>query len=84
MIFFRYWTNWATGWISEPVSQSPHRFTHLSGFLNYSYNSNTYDQKNVVIFNLRASPRGRTKSTCLFHSFICADEFYFKTHIQET
>jgi hypothetical protein len=36
MVFCNYWTSWATGWTSEPVSLSPHRFTHRSGFLNYA------------------------------------------------
>jgi hypothetical protein len=35
MVFYRYWTSWDTSWTSDPVSQSPHRFTHRSGFLNY-------------------------------------------------
>jgi hypothetical protein len=35
MVFCRYWTSWTTGWTSEPVSQSPHWFTHRSGLWNY-------------------------------------------------
>jgi hypothetical protein len=77
MVFCRYWTNWATGWTSELVSQSPHRFTHRSGFwIIYLFSAKNKDflRTNLLIKDM-CEPMFQKQ-------FACGTQVYWTIHVR--